>query len=164
VNNVFLASYKCYSPAFHAQDKSGVNKGNKIIMPTSALTELGRLQISYPMTFMIQNPAISMKTYCGVLEFSAEEGVCHIPIWMMENLCLNDGDDIVIRNIGLNKGTFIEVRPHKTAFIKLNNGDPKAILEEELTNYATLNKGETINIQYAGVDYKIDVLQCKPND
>jgi len=70
----------------------------------------------------------------------------HIPIWMMNNLCLEEGSDVVIRNIGLNKGSFVKIRPHKTAFIKLNNGDPKAILEEELTNYATLNKGDKINI------------------
>ena len=133
-------------------------------MPTSALTELGRLQISYPMTFMIQNPAVGIKSYCGVLEFSAEEGMIHIPIWMMNNLCLEEGSDVVIRNIGLNKGSFVKIRHHKTAFIKLNNGDPKAILEEELTNYATLNKGDTINVQYAGVDYAIDILECKPND
>jgi len=51
INNVFLRSYKAYSPAFIS--KPEINRGNKIVMPTSALAELGRLNISYPMTFMI---------------------------------------------------------------------------------------------------------------
>jgi len=80
----------------------------------------------------------------------------------MDNLCLEDGSDVVMRNIGLNKATFIEVRPHETKFIELH--DPKAILEQELTNYATLHKGDTINIRYAGRDYAVDILQCKPDD
>jgi ubiquitin fusion degradation protein 1 len=43
-----------YSPAFIG--KNDVNKGNKIILPSSALNELARLKISYPMTFLISNP------------------------------------------------------------------------------------------------------------
>jgi len=54
-NSIFIRSYKCYSPAFIGRSEQ-VNKGNKIILPTSALNELARLKISYPMTFMISNP------------------------------------------------------------------------------------------------------------
>ena len=70
-NSIFIRSFKVYSPAFIG--KPEVNKGNKIILPSSALNELARLRISYPMTFMISNPQISKKSYVGVLEFSAEE-------------------------------------------------------------------------------------------
>ena len=68
----------------------------------------------------------------------------------------------MLRNITLNKGTYIKFQPHETAFIDL--GDPKAILERELTNYATVFKGDTININHAGRDYMINVVDCKPND
>jgi hypothetical protein len=53
-NSIFIRSYKVYSPAFIG--KPEVNRGNKIILPSSALAELARLRISYPMTFMISNP------------------------------------------------------------------------------------------------------------
>ena len=159
-NNIFLRSYKCYSPAFIGNAQ--VNKGNKIILPSSALAELARLKITYPMTFMISNPHMSKKSYCGVLEFSAEEGNCHIPVWMMDQLFLEEGAEIMLRNITLNKGTYIKFQPHETAFIDL--GDPKSILERELTNYATIFKGDTINIHHAGRDYHINILECKPND
>ena len=53
-----------------------------VILPSSALHELARLSISYPMIFMISNPMLAKKTYCGVLEFSAEEGLCYLPYWV----------------------------------------------------------------------------------
>ncbi len=37
-------------------------------------------------------------------------------------------------------------------------------LEQELTNYSVLHKGDTISITYAGRDYLIDILETKPDD
>ena len=133
-----------------------------VILPGSALHELARLNITYPMLFMISNPQMSKKTYCGVLEFSAEEGMCYLPFWMMNNLFLEEGSEIILRNVNLQKGKFVVLQPHETAFINLAN--PKAILEQELTNYSCLMKGDTINIQYHGRDYLIDIVECKPQD
>ena len=96
------------------------------------------------MLIMISNPQMSKKTYCGVLEFSAEEGLCYLPFWMMNNLFLEEGSEIILRNVNLKKGKFVVLQPHETAFINLAN--PKAILEQELTNYSCLMKGDTINI------------------
>jgi ubiquitin fusion degradation protein 1 len=53
-------------------------------MPSSALHELARLRISYPMMFMISNPQMGKKSYCGVLEFSADEGMVFLPIWVLK--------------------------------------------------------------------------------
>ena len=54
------------------------------------------------------------------------------------------------------------MQPHETAFINLAN--PKAILENQLTNYSCLMKGDTINIHHSGKDYLIDIVDCKPAD
>jgi ubiquitin fusion degradation protein 1 len=62
-------------------------------MPSSALHELARLSISYPMIFMISNPVVGKKTYCGVLEFSAEEGLCYLPYWVIFLLIIMFTDD-----------------------------------------------------------------------
>ena len=105
-----MRSYKAYSPAFFG--KAEINKGNKskhpafsnhcvVILPSSALHEMARLNISYPMMFMVSNPQVGKKTYCGVLEFSAEEGMCYLPYWMMNNLFLEEGSEIILRNVNL---------------------------------------------------------------
>jgi hypothetical protein len=78
-----------------------------VIMPSSALHELARLQISYPMIFMVSNPQMAKKTHCGVLEFSADEGVVYLPIWMMNQLFLEDGSEVIMRNVTLQKGKYI---------------------------------------------------------
>ena len=42
-------------------------------------------------------------THCGVLEFVAEEGVCYMPHWMMQNMLLQVGDMVKLRNVSLPK-------------------------------------------------------------
>ena len=54
----------------------------------------------------------------------------------------------------------MKIQPHETAFIDLP--DPKSILERELTKYATIFKGDTININHNKRDYLINILECKP--
>lgn len=88
-------------------------------MPESALHELSRIHTSYPMTFMISNPELGLKTYCGNLEFIAQENTCNIPIWMMNLLCLEEGSEVIIRNVNLKKGNYIKFQPHETAFIDI---------------------------------------------
>lgn len=51
-------------------------------MPPSALSELTRLNIQYPMLFKLTTSARSKATHCGVLEFIAEEGKIYIPHWV----------------------------------------------------------------------------------
>jgi len=60
------------------------------------------------MMFMISNPQMAKKSYCGVLEFSADEGCCHLPVWMMDNLFLEEGAEVILRNVSLPKGNFIK--------------------------------------------------------
>jgi hypothetical protein len=37
-------------------------------------------------------------------------------------------------------------------------------LEQELTYYSVLHKGDTISITYSGREYLIDITECKPDD
>lgn len=61
------------------------------------------------MTFMISNPQMAKKSYVGVLEFSAEEGMCHLPVWLMDHLFLEEGAEIILRNVTLEKGKFMKI-------------------------------------------------------
>ena len=44
-------------------------------MPPSALDQLTRLNIVYPMLFKLSNKKTDRTTHCGVLEFIADEGM-----------------------------------------------------------------------------------------
>lgn len=51
-------------------------------MPPSALDQLTRLNIVYPMLFKLTNPRTRQVTHCGVLEFVADEGKIYLPYWV----------------------------------------------------------------------------------
>ena len=102
------------------------------------------------MIFCLQNPLLSKQTYCGVLEFVAEEGNCYIPKWMFKMLKFTDAGSpctvCLVPDLKRNKGTnFVKLQPHQTKFIELPN--PKAILEIQLRNFTCLHVGDTITIQ-----------------
>lgn len=51
-------------------------------MPPSALDQLTRLNVEYPMLFKLTNAKKSRVTHAGVLEFVADEGKIYIPYWV----------------------------------------------------------------------------------
>lgn len=56
-----------------------------VIMPPSALEQLTRLNINYPMLFKLTNKKTNRVTHCGVLEFVADEGKVFLPLWVSCN-------------------------------------------------------------------------------
>lgn len=65
--------YQAYPVSFLG--KEDLEKGNKMILPQSALDHLARLNISYPMLFEVNNESTGRRTHAGVQEFIAEEGM-----------------------------------------------------------------------------------------
>ena len=53
-----------------------------VILPQSALEQLSNYNIEYPMIFKITNDRTGVSSHCGVLEFSAKEGVSFVPGWV----------------------------------------------------------------------------------
>ena len=85
--NLFSSQYNCSSTAMAGRD---IDEGDKIFLPPSALDRLARMNVEYPMLFEVVNDFVGKKTHCGVLEFSAEEGWCYMPFWMMQNLLVSN--------------------------------------------------------------------------
>jgi len=162
-HNVFTNNYRAYPMVFFKNHKEDWNSGGKIIMPQSALGRLSMLNVQYPMLFQLSNTVIKeKKTHCGVLEFTAEEGKCYLPFWMMEVLCIQEGTFITVENKTLKKGNFVKVQPHLTAFINISN--PKAVLEQKLRNFSCLTKGDDICIEYNNKNFYLNILEVKPDD
>lgn len=158
----FKQPYRCYSMAFSSKTSEEIVHGGKIIMPPSALEQLSRLHISYPMLFKLSNTHNSSSTHCGVLEFVAEEGKIYVPHWMMNQLCIQEGDLVEIENVSLKLATFSKFQPQTTDFLDITN--PKAVLESKLRSFACLTRGDTIGIEYNEKIYELMVLETKPNN
>ncbi|XP_010414443.1 PREDICTED: ubiquitin fusion degradation protein 1 homolog [Camelina sativa] len=155
----FEQCYRCYPVTFI--EKAHLEKGDKIIMPPSALDRLASLHIEYPMLFQLSNVSVEKTSHCGVLEFTADEGLVYLPYWMMLNMSLQEGDILQVKNISLVKGTYIKLQPHTQDFLDISN--PKAILETTLRSYSCLTTGDTIMVPYNNKQYFINVIEAKPS-
>ncbi|XP_073156550.1 uncharacterized protein [Henckelia pumila] len=156
----FEQAYRCYPASFI--DKSHIENGGKVIMPPSALDRLVSLHIDYPMLFELQNAYTERASHCGVLEFTAEEGTMYMPHWMMENLLLQEGDVVRVKNVTLPKGTYVKLQPHTKDFLDISN--LKAILETTLRNFSCLSTGDSIMVAYNNRKYYIDIIETKPSN
>ena len=97
-----------------------------VIMPPSALARLTQLDLESPWMFKLSNPANpAASTHGGVLEFIAEEGVVHLPHWMMRTLRLDEGDPIRVTGCELPKGKFVKLQAQTVDFLEIS--DPKAV-------------------------------------
>lgn len=153
----FTRQFRCYPVSFI--DKDDLERGDKIILPPSALDTLTRLNITFPMLFQLQSRD-GRRTHCGVQEFIAEEGHANLPYWLMQNLLVPEGGMITIRNANLPKGTFVKFQPQTSDFLNISN--PKAVLEATLRGFTCLTEGDSIAINYNDRIYHIDVLQVAP--
>jgi ubiquitin fusion degradation protein 1 len=116
----FEECFSCFSMAVSGRDTS-LEEGDKILLPPSALHTLAGMNVDYPMLFQLTNLALQRSTHCGVLEFSAEEGRCYIPFWMMQNLMLNEGALITVKNVTLPKANFVKFRAQSCDFLEISN-------------------------------------------
>lgn len=71
---------------FPGNEREDVERGGKIIMPPSALEQLTRLNICYPMLFKLTNQKMGRITHSGVLEFVADEGKVYLPYWVSHSV------------------------------------------------------------------------------
>ncbi|KAK7020535.1 ubiquitin fusion degradation protein 1 [Favolaschia claudopus] len=154
--------FKAYSVAMlPGKERLNVAYGGKIIMPPSALANLTALDIPSPWMFHLRNPTNSAATtHAGVLEFIAEEGVVHLPYWMMKTLRLEEGDPIRITGAELPKGKLVKLQAQSVHFLEIS--DHKAVLEQALRNFAALTQGDIIEINYNHITFGLLVMETQP--
>ncbi|KAL3782925.1 hypothetical protein HJC23_004904 [Cyclotella cryptica] len=156
----FEEQYHCYSAAY--ADKPTLEQGDKILLPPSAFDILARLQVDYPMLFQLQSQDRGTLTHCGVLEFTAEEGSCVIPFWMMQNLLIEEGAVLTVTNVSLPKANFVKFQAQHVDFLEISN--PRAVLEHALRNFSCITKGDVICVPYNSKNYHFEIKEVRPQD
>lgn len=136
--------------------------GDKVVLPASALDQLLQAQIDYPMLFRVENTKKGTALHCGVMEFTAEEGMAYIPYWLMQSLYLKEGDLVHFKNVTLPKGTYVKLRPQTKDFLDVSN--PKAVLERNLRHFTCLTRGGTVPIHYNNKRFLIDIVELEPQE
>ncbi|WVR07926.1 hypothetical protein IAU60_004969 [Kwoniella sp. DSM 27419] len=161
--SAFDEYYKAYSVAvMGGRERPELMYGGKIIMPPSALAKLSALDIPSPWTFQLRNPRnpTVYQTHAGVLEFIAEEGIVHLPAWMMKTLNLTEGDPIRLTGASLPKGKMVKIQAQSTDFLQVS--DAKAVLESALRFYSVLTKNDIIEITYNSLTFEFLIMETYP--
>lgn len=114
------------------------------------------------MLFRLTSSTENRSTHCGVLEFTAEEGTCYIPFWMMQNLLIEEGAVITVTNVSLPKASFVKLQPQSVDFLEISN--PRAVLEHALRNFSCVTKGDVIQIPYNSKNYHFALKEVQPQD
>ncbi|KGG52858.1 hypothetical protein DI09_12p260 [Mitosporidium daphniae] len=121
------------------------------------------------MIFKISSQDSSKFTYCGVLEFTAPEGIVYLPNWILSILGVSSGDLCKIERVDTDAvptGKFIKIQPQSVEFLGLT--DPKGVLENGLRNYNTLSPGDIFTIASDGFSgeecLSFEVLEALPGN
>ena len=162
--DTFYNRYKVFSyTSARPNKKSELNASGKILLPNSTLLTLSQMNITFPITFQIQKYRDgSVTTHCGVLEFTANEGQCIIPEWLMKRLKCKDGEYVELRTVNLPKAQFIKLKPEKFEFFEIPNY--KTVMEKELNKYSILTVGDDIVITFNKKEYVLNVSEVKPGN
>jgi len=165
--SVFDRKFIPLTPAYwQTEDPTKLESGDKIVLPPSALDQLSKMNIQFPIMFEITNTNTGKISHCSVLEFTAPEGRAYLPLWMFDNLQMDPNSTthnrVRLRNVPLQKGSYVKLQPHTTSFTELAN--PRAMLEVALRGFSCLTKGDTIQIapKNLGQKFSFDVIEVKP--
>ena len=99
-------------------------------------------------------------TYCGVQEFTADEGMVLIPHGVLSNLDVYDSPFVTIRYIGnVPKGDFVQLEPIQKEIFDIPELDK--FFEKVISNYCLLYPEQIITCTYSDVQYSIKVKSIK---
>tara|TARA_B110000967_G_C18819495_1_gene527905 strand:- start:542 stop:1204 length:663 start_codon:yes stop_codon:yes gene_type:complete len=159
-NDLTCFSFSCSS----FKNAERLKHSNKVLLPESVLYELqSNDNLSFPIFFKIVNKKNDYGYVCGIEEFTAPPGVCHVPYHVMADLGIKEGCTVNIQLFRPVNGTFVKLRFHTSSFSKLN--DAKGILEKCMSkDYPVVTKGQMIVLQYEEKTYNIDIVDTKPDD
>jgi len=149
---------------------------NRVILPSSFLTSLqGRLDsVQGPLTFKLSYGA--GYTYCGVEDFTAEEGEILIPpivalsLVRGENLDSLSDQKIKVEYHQLDRfdNVNVQLRPLGEGFhregVDMVKLDIKLLLLQALQNVLTISTGDFVMVRFEGQSYSLTIESMSPEN
>jgi hypothetical protein len=161
-NRLFVYSATAASTIFEGFfAPNSIEQGNRVLLPPSAAdTIFNQPDFTMPLMFELRTKK-DQRIYCGLLEFTAPEGSCIVPEWILKSLFILEGSKCDIRCVNLEKGSFAKLQPHSKDFYNIKNH--KAVFENVLRHFTTLTEGESIPLRYGNRVYMVEILELQPS-
>ena len=139
---------------------------NKILLPESVLYNIKESdEIKFPLFFKISNKQTLFGQVCGVEEFSAPPGVCHVPYQVMSEISVQEGDPVKIELFCPPGGTYVKFQFHQSKYLKIE--DPKSVLEKIISSdYPVITKGQTIVLNDPTLNtlHYVNIVETQPTE
>jgi hypothetical protein len=115
-----------------------------------------------PFYFCIES-SIDTFTYCGVQDFTADDGLVYIPNHLLDQLAINGCDVVTVKYINnVPKGEFVVIEPLNKEIFDIKDLDK--YLEKVISGYCVLYENQIINFKYEDNNYKILIKKIKAID
>jgi hypothetical protein len=115
-----------------------------------------------PFYFCIES-SIDTFTYCGVQDFTADEGLVYIPNHILDQLAINGCDIVTVKYINnVPKGEFVVIEPLNKEIFDIKDLDK--YLEKVISGYCVLYQNQVINFEHENNFYKILIKKIKAVD
>lgn len=119
------------------------------------------LKILPPYYFMIESSQ-GIISYCGVLDFTSDEGIVLIPNFILNQMGINGSDFIKIKYIGnIPKCSFITLEPQDKFIFEIPDLDK--FLENILSNYCLLYEQFVVEFKYFDQNARILIKKIIAN-
>jgi len=115
-----------------------------------------------PFYFCIES-SIGTFTYCGVQDFTADDGLIYIPNHLLDQLAINGCDVVTVKYINnVPKGEFVVIEPLNKEIFNIKDLDK--YLEKVISGYCVLYQNQVINFEHEDNFYKILIKKIKAVD
>ncbi|KAJ2083767.1 hypothetical protein H4R24_000538 [Coemansia sp. RSA 988] len=143
-------------------DNDGHGNDDKRHLPSPMIFRIKRRKTALSDTNQNTDHGVA---FCGVREFSCEEGEVAIPEWIMQNAGLIEGDSVSVEFVRPEKGTFAVLQAHDVETQSV--GDLRALLESHMrTRLTVLSLGLTVEVPVGGMSKPLSfsVAALEPMD
>ena len=115
-----------------------------------------------PFYFCIES-SIDTFCYCGVQDFTADEGLVYLPNHLLDQLAINGCDVVTVKYINnVPKGEFVVIEPLNKEIFDIKDLDK--YLEKVISGYCVLYQNQVINFEHENNFYKILIKKIKAVD
>ena len=83
-----------------------------------------------------------------------------MPIWMMHNLSVEEGNIVLVESIELPRAISVRLKTSSEEF--LQRYDPKPMLEARLVHFTCLTEGDTVGVHVKGGVHHMKVIKTMP--
>jgi len=123
-------------------------------------------ELDLPLLFEVKT-CLGRKRHCAIFDFIDGLPNAHVllPKWVMESVCLKEGELVTVRGVRLELISYVKVQPHSVDFYRAvgdSGREVGEILTESLSRFSALTEDTNIPIEICGQPLDVQITELRP--